>query len=66
MADGPWRALPMIDQLQREDALSGYFSLYAARADLLRRAGRYGEACNAYEEALAYCQNENERIFLSR
>jgi RNA polymerase sigma-70 factor (ECF subfamily) len=66
MADGPWRALPMIDQLQREDSLSGYFPLYAARADLLRRAGRYGEACGAYEEALACCRNESERLFLSR
>lgn len=64
MADGPWRALPMLEQLFHEDSLRGYFPLYAARADLLRRAGRYGEASLAYAEAIQRCHNQSERYYL--
>ncbi len=66
MADGPWRALPLIDQLERADTLAGYFPLYAARADLLRRAGRMREAGLAYQQALELCHNQRERAFLQR
>ncbi|MFN8440556.1 MAG: RNA polymerase sigma factor [Caldilineaceae bacterium] len=66
MADGPWRALPLIDQLERSDTLAGYYPLYAARADLLRRAGRNREAHFAYQQALAMCKNEAECLYLQR
>ena len=66
MADGPWRALPLIDQLEREDTLRNYFPLYAARADLLRRAGRLREAHAAYQQALELCNNESEQRYLQR
>jgi RNA polymerase sigma-70 factor (ECF subfamily) len=65
MADGPWRALPLLEQLQQEPALQGYFPLYAARADLLRRAGLTAQAAAAYTEALARCHNESERQYLA-
>ena len=54
----------MLEQLFHEDSLRGYFPLYAARADLLRCAGRYGEASPAYAAAIRRCHNESERNFL--
>lgn len=66
MADGPLHALPLLDQLTHEETLRGYYPFYAARADLLRRASRYHEAADAYQQALALCQNASERAFLQR
>lgn len=40
--------------------------LPAARADLLRRAGRMAEAGAAYEQALSLAGNEAERRYLGR
>jgi RNA polymerase sigma-70 factor, ECF subfamily len=40
--------------------------LPAARADLLRRAGRWAEATVAYRAALALVDNEIERAYLAR
>ena len=40
--------------------------LLAAWADLLRRAGRYKEAANAYAQALALARNHAEPHYLSR
>ena len=37
---------------------------WAARADLLRRAGRGDEAARAYDQAIAVARNERERRFL--
>jgi RNA polymerase sigma-70 factor (ECF subfamily) len=65
MADGPWRALPLLDRLQQQGVLQAYFPLYAARADLLRRAGLLIEAAAAYEEAMALCHTTSERLYLA-
>jgi RNA polymerase sigma-70 factor (ECF subfamily) len=65
MADGPWRALPLLKQLQQEPALQGYFPLYAAHADLLRRAGLVAQAASAYEEAILRCHTDSERQYLA-
>ena len=46
--------------------LAGYHYLHAARADLLRRLGRAGEAREDYERALALTHAEPERRFLRR
>ncbi len=62
MADGPERGLALLDTIH----LPGYHLLPAARADLLRRLGRAGEAAAAYREALALVTNEAERRFLER
>ncbi|MGY1743889.1 hypothetical protein [Blastococcus sp. SYSU D00695] len=47
-------------------ALVGYPYLPAARADVLARLGRPGEAAAAYGEALALTANPVERRFLAR
>ena len=66
MADGPLVGLHVLDELHLEEALEAYHLYHAARADLLRRAGRYAEARAAYTRALSLCQNRAERVFLSR
>jgi len=64
MADGPERGLFLIDQLEARGELAGYHLVDAARADLLRRLGRRGEANAAYARAVALATNEAERRFL--
>ena len=66
MADGPERGLAWIDRIESRGELAGYHLLPAARADLLRRLGRHGEACAAYEAALALVRNRAERLYLER
>jgi RNA polymerase sigma-70 factor (ECF subfamily) len=66
MVDGADRALPLIDALEAGGALGDYRLLAAARADLLRRAGRYAEAAESYRRAIALAGNEGERRFLER
>jgi RNA polymerase sigma-70 factor (ECF subfamily) len=66
MADGPLRGLALLDQPALGKALRDYHLFHAARADLLRRAGRLDEARSAYMLALNLCQNERERAFLQR
>jgi len=61
---GPEAALSEVDRLATDSRLAGYRYLPAARADLLRRLGRAGEAGAAYEEALALADNDTERVFL--
>ena len=66
MADGPLRGLALLDQPVLGKTLRDYHLFHAARADLLRRAGRLNEAHSAYTLALNLCQNERERAFLQR
>jgi RNA polymerase sigma-70 factor (ECF subfamily) len=66
MRDGPAAGLSLLDQLAADPRLAGYHLLPAARADLLRRLGRYGEAAGAYRCALELVGNEPERAFLER
>jgi len=66
MADGPLRGLALLDRPELGKALSEYYLFHAARADLLRRAGRLSESSSAYKWALDLCQNERERAFLKR
>jgi RNA polymerase sigma-70 factor, ECF subfamily len=58
--DGPETALALLDGLD----LDGYHVFHAIRADLLRRAGRPGDAAGAYEAAIAATENAAERRFL--
>lgn len=48
------------------DALAHYHLYHAARADLLRRGGRFDEAAAAYGKAIALCTNEVEGVYLQR
>jgi len=66
MASGPEAGLRLLDQLQVAGELEGYYLLPAARADLLRRAGRWAEAAAAYRSALLLVKSGPERKFLER
>ena len=66
MAEGPERGLALMDALRLGDALDSYDHYHAARADLLRRAGRSAEAADAYMRALELCQNRIERRYFHR
>jgi RNA polymerase sigma-70 factor (ECF subfamily) len=52
MTDGPQVALPLVDAVASSGQLEDYYLLHAARADLLRRAGRPAEARQSYQAAL--------------
>jgi RNA polymerase sigma-70 factor (ECF subfamily) len=58
--------LALIDEIDREGDLRGYHLLHAARADLLRRAGRHEDAASSYEQALRLCANNVETAYLER
>ncbi len=60
--EGPEAGLALIDGL----ALDDFHYLHAARAELLRRAGRTAEARAAYDRALALVHLEAERRHLER
>jgi len=65
MAHGPQAGLAAIDAVASEPELRGYRYLPAARADFLRRAGRWPEARAEYAAALALTDNAVERDFLA-
>ena len=65
MAHGPAAGLELLDVLGGDPALASYSYLPAARADFLRRLGRYDEARTAYEEAMLLTDNSVERDFLA-
>src|SRR3989454_3366158 len=66
MSEGPDAGLRLLDSLSARGELSTYHLLPAARADLLRRLRRNGEAAAAYREALSVATNTAERRFLER
>jgi RNA polymerase sigma-70 factor (ECF subfamily) len=66
MADGVERGLKLLDALAGREELRGYHLLPAARADLLRRAGRFPEAAASYRDAIELVRNDSERTYLER
>lgn len=65
LAEGPNAALTLLDAI--DDArLDGYHLLPAARADMLRRAGRPAAALPLYVRAHELAPSEPERRFLAR
>ncbi|MCZ7377863.1 RNA polymerase sigma factor [Micromonospora sp. WMMC250] len=64
MRDGPQAGLALLDGLADDPRLRGHHPYPAARADLLRRLGRYEEAAEAYRSALALVGTEPERAYL--
>ena len=66
MTDGVDCGLEWIASLEGRGELTGYYLLPAAKADLLRRAGRCAEAAFAYRDALALVTNPAERGYLER
>jgi RNA polymerase sigma-70 factor (ECF subfamily) len=65
-AEGPATGLELLAALEAKGELAGYHLLPAARADLLRREGRWLEAAESYRQALAVVTNDLERRFLER
>lgn len=66
MRDGPGAGLALLDALAGEPRLRAYPPYVVARGDLLSRLGRYGEAADAYREALGLAGAEPERAALRR
>ncbi len=66
LADGPDAGLALLDRLDGDRRIASGHQLPAARAELLRRAGRRDEARDAYDLALARVPNAAERAFLER
>jgi predicted RNA polymerase sigma factor len=64
LAEGALAGLDALDAID-VDALRAYHFLPAARADFLRRLGRFTEAAEEYRRALALADNARERRFLS-
>lgn len=66
MAEGPLAGLEMLTQLEQSGELDGYYLFHATRADLLRRAGWWGESAAAYQRALSLTHNTIEQAFLHK
>ena len=67
-ARGPEAGVALLAALESDDAahrLADYQPYHAARADLLRSAGRTEEAAAAYRIAIELCRGEPERRFLA-
>jgi RNA polymerase sigma-70 factor, ECF subfamily len=60
------RGLAVVDGIDHGGELTGYHLLPAARAELLRRLGRHGEAAESYRRALELVGNEPERRHLEK
>ena len=56
-------ALSLVDEIE---GLDRYHLRHAARADVLRRLGRYSEAADAYRQALELTRNPAEQDFITR
>ena len=65
-AQGPEAGLAVLDTLPGDPRLDDYQPLWAARAELLRRAGDADGAARAYARALELTGNEVERAELER
>jgi RNA polymerase sigma-70 factor, ECF subfamily len=65
-ARGPEAGLELLRPLLEDEALKSYQPLYAAHAELLRRAGDTERAAQAYERAIELSSNAVERGELER
>ncbi len=63
---GPSEALDLIKEVAADTRLTDYQPYWAARADLLTRAGAYGEAHHAYEIAIGLERDPAVRRFLQK
>src|SRR5580765_3126116 len=65
MAHGPGAGLEALDALAAEPALANYHLLPSVRGDLLVKLGRYAEAREELQRALAMTDNVREQDLLS-
>lgn len=66
MVEGPERGLELLAELRDGGELEDYQWFHAARAELLRRCGRSGEAAAAYRRAIELAGNAADRRHLER
>ena len=66
MRDGPAAGLVLIEPLLAPDVLGRYHLAHAAKADLLRRLGRFPAAEASYATALSLTRQAPEQRFLQR
>ncbi len=66
MVQGPQASLALVDELLAAGGLNNYHLAWAARADLCRKLGRYGEARTAYQKAIDQARQQVDRRFLER
>ncbi len=64
-AKSPGAALAMLDEAASSGALEAYQPYFAARADMLARAGRTHEARTCFATAINLSDNSMEKTFLS-
>jgi predicted RNA polymerase sigma factor len=66
MAHGPAAGLLALDALAAEPALANYHLLPSVRGELLVKLGRYAEAREELQRALAMTDNVREQELLSK
>jgi RNA polymerase sigma-70 factor, ECF subfamily len=64
MVQGPEAALTLIDAIAASGDLDDHHLMHSARADMLRRLGRFAEAIGSYSRALELAGSAGERRFL--
>jgi RNA polymerase sigma-70 factor, ECF subfamily len=64
MVEGPEAALALIDAIAASGDLDDHHLMHSARADMLRRLGRFAEAIGSYSRALELAGSAGERRFL--
>jgi RNA polymerase sigma-70 factor (ECF subfamily) len=65
-SEGPAAGLDALEPLSSDSRVAGYQPYWAARAELLARAGRYREARRAYEIAMGLERDPAVRGFLEK
>ena len=60
------KGLSLIDKASVDGKLNHYYLFHAARADLLRRLNRAGEAATAYTRALSLTTNRVEQQYIRK
>jgi RNA polymerase sigma-70 factor (ECF subfamily) len=65
MAEGPAEGLAILEAAGAHPGMSRWPQLHVARAEMLRRLGRRGEAADAYRRALRLEPTETERAFIA-
>jgi RNA polymerase sigma-70 factor (ECF subfamily) len=66
MAEGPAAGLVILDAVGKDPQLARWPGLHVARAELLRRLGRPGDAATAYRTALELEPSGPEQAFICR
>jgi RNA polymerase sigma-70 factor, ECF subfamily len=64
MVQGPEPALALIEAIAASGELDDHHLMHSARADMLRRLGRFTEAIGSYSRALELAGSAGERRFL--